>query len=112
MPTSVYHSDGKSLNLPVKIGNLSGNDMTDVKLAFSSTITMQEDTYYTTHILVVVDVILSVIVWWDSNSDTYLMNDFKRTLTTDTEIDSVKLMIYVVKYWPNQVEHRYSPLSN
>jgi hypothetical protein len=58
----VYHSDGKSLYFPVKIGNFSGNDTTEVKLRFSSMITIQEDTYYTTHILVVVDVILSVIV--------------------------------------------------
>jgi hypothetical protein len=94
----VYHSDGKSLYLPVKIGNLSGKFTTEVKLIFRSIITMHDDTYYITHILVVVEVILSVIVWCDSNSDTYLMNDFSKTLTTDTEIESVKLISYVVVY--------------
>ncbi len=44
-PTVVYHSDVKSLNLPVKIGKFIGNVIASVRFALISNKTSAVETY-------------------------------------------------------------------
>lgn len=94
-PTAEYQSTLKSLYLPVKIGKSAGR-LSLLQSAFLNARINAVATNWTTHILVVVLVSSSVVVWCASNLDTILMNAFKNILISVIEIEILYFIEFAV----------------